>query len=280
MRPVLTDLHVHLRPDDPECTFERHMTAANAERYREVASERGIDELGVSEHVYRFTQALEVWRHPLWEESARDDIDAYVAFVREETDLRLGIEADFIPGREDRMTELLAARDWDYVLGSIHFLSEGALDHEGYDVWTRGTSPDRVWRTYFEWLGEAAASGMFDVLAHPDLVKHWGPERPWPDRDLRFYYDVAMEAIADSGIAIEVSTAGLRKPVGEIYPSRAFLEMVIDAGNPIVLSSDAHTPDHLGHGYEQALELLEDLGVRKLCTFEHRVPRLGDIGAA
>jgi histidinol-phosphatase (PHP family) len=277
---VLTDYHVHLRPDDVEATPpERYLTAENAERYREVATERGIEELGVAEHVYRFTEALEVWQHELWRHSARDDLDAYCDFVREQTDLKLGIEADFIPGREDRMAELLAGRDFDFVVGSIHFVGDGALDYDLYDIWAAGSSPEKVWRTYFEWLGQAAASGMYDILAHPDLVKYWGPaQRPWPDRDLRYFYEIAMEGIAESGIAVEVSTAGLRKPVGELYPARAFLEMVLDAGNPIALSSDAHTPDDLGRDYDKALELLEDLGVTELTVFEGRERRLEPIG--
>ena len=132
------------------------------------------------------------------------------------------------------MGELLGGHDFDYVVGSIHFVGDGALDHEQYDIWGGFSSPDKVWRTYFEWLGEAAMSGLFDILAHPDIVKYWGRQRPWPERDLRYYYETAMEGIAESGIAVEVSTAGLRKPVGELYPARAFLEMVLDAGNPIV----------------------------------------------
>jgi histidinol-phosphatase (PHP family) len=200
--------------------------------------------------------------------------------VREETDLKLGIEADFVPGREDRMAELLAGRDFDYVVGSVHFLGDTAVDYDRYDVWTTGESPDRVWRRYFEWLGEAAMSGMFDILAHPDLVKHWGRERPWPERDLRYYYEIAMEGIAESGIAVELSTAGLRKPVGEIYPARAFLEMVVDAGNPIALSSDAHVPDQLGFGYDKALELLDAVGVSELSVFERRARRLEPVGAS
>jgi histidinol-phosphatase (PHP family) len=136
-----------------------------------------------------------------------------------------------------------------------------------------------VWRRYFEWLGEAALSGMFDILAHPDLVKVWGPERPSPERDPRYFYELAMEGIAESGIAVEVSTAGLRKPVGELYPSTAFLEMVLDAGNPIALSSDAHVPGDLGSGYEQALEVLDALGVREVCVFERRGRRLEPLGA-
>ena len=105
-----------------------------------------------------------------------------------------------------------------------------------------------------------------------------GP-RPLPERDPRHYYEPAVEAIAESGIAVELSTAGLRKPVGEIYPSRAFLEMAIDAGLPFALSSDAHVPDQLGHGYEQAVALLEDLGVREICVFEGRKRRLEPLGA-
>jgi histidinol-phosphatase (PHP family) len=277
--PVLTDYHVHLRPDDvDETPAERYLTSENAERYRAVASERGIEELGVAEHVYRFRQSLEVWQHELWRHSARDDLDGYCEFVREQTDLRLGIEADFIPGREDRMAELLAAREFDYVVGSIHFVGDGALDYDRYDIWSAASSPDRVWRTYFEWLAAAATSGMFDILAHPDLVKYWGAQRPRPERDARYYYEIAMEGIAESQIAVEVSTAGLRKPVGELYPARAFLEMVVDAGNPIALSSDAHRPDELGRDYEQALELLGDLGVTELAVFEGRERRMAPIG--
>jgi len=278
---VLTDYHVHLRPDEVADTpAEQFFTAANAERYRETAADRGIAELGVAEHVYRFTRALDVWDHEFWRHCARDDLDDYCAFVREETDLRLGIEADFVPGREDRMADLLDGRDWDYVVGSVHFLGDTAVDYDRYDVWTTGESPDRVWRRYFEWLGEAAMSGLFDILAHPDLVKHWGLERPWPERDPRYYYEIALEGIAESGIAVEVSTAGLRKPVGEIYPARAFLEMVVDAGNPIALSSDAHVPDQLGFGYDKALELLDAVGVTELSVFERRARRLEPIGAS
>src|SRR6185503_16957993 len=95
---LLTDYHLHLRPDARENTAERFFTPANAERYREAAEERGIAEL-----------------------------DDYCGFVREETDLRLGIEMDFVPGREDRIANVLDGRDWDYVVGSVHFLRDHSL---------------------------------------------------------------------------------------------------------------------------------------------------------
>lgn len=277
---MLTDYHVHLRPDEPGTTAEKYFVAANAERYREAAAERGIAELGVSEHIYRFTQALEVWQHPFWQSQAREDIDAYCQFVREQTDLKLGIEADYVPGREDRMGNLLEARDWDYVVGSVHFVRDTAVDMPGdWDVWrTSFESPDKVWRRYFETLGECARSGLYDILAHPDLVKVWGPERPKPDGDLRRYYELAIEGIAESGIAVEVSTAGLRKPVGERYPAVPFLELCIEAGCPVALSSDAHLPEHLGWEYESTIEWLGELGVTELAVFEHRNRRLEPIG--
>jgi histidinol-phosphatase (PHP family) len=277
---VLTDYHVHLRPDRRDATAEEFFTPANAERYRAMAEEHGIAELGVSEHVHRFAQSLDIWTHPWWVENAVDDVDAYCGFVREETDLRLGIEMDFLPGREDRIANFLEAREWDYVIGSVHFLRDESVDHEGWDVWADASAtPEKVWRRYFETMAEAARSGLYDILAHPDLVKVWGRERPWPDGDLRRFYEPFAEAVAEADVAVEVSTAGLRKPVGELYPAPELLAMLLDAGAPVALSSDAHVPGDVGAGYEQALELLDAHGVRQLAVFTGRERRLEPIGA-
>jgi histidinol-phosphatase (PHP family) len=280
---MLTDYHLHLRPDGQDADVAEYHTQANVERYRATAEERGIAELGVSEHVYRFAQALEVWRHPFWETYAHDDLDAYCAFVREHTDLRLGIEADFVPGGEDRMANLLEARDFDYVVGSVHFMRDGAVDMDDYSVWdsSRAGSAEEVWMRYFQTVGEAARSGLFDIAAHPDLVKYWSHAHParTPAGDLRRFYEPAVEGIAEAGIAVEVSTAGLRKPVGEMYPARALLEMCVDAGVPVALSSDAHRPEDVGADYERALELLDAVGVSELCVFDRRVRRLEPVGA-
>jgi histidinol-phosphatase (PHP family) len=276
---MLTDYHLHLRPDDLDATAAAHFTPARVERYREVARERGITELGVSEHIHRFRQALEVWQHPFWLENAVDDLDDYCRFVREETDLKLGIEADFVAGREDRTANLLEVRDFDYVVGSVHFLRDHAIDMEDGEIWGTGLSAEQIWRRYFETLGEAARSGLFDVLAHPDLVKVWGPDRPRPEGDLRRYYELALDGLAESGVAVEVSTAGLRKRAREIYPAPAFLQMCVEAGAPVALSSDAHRPEDVGADYDQALELLEQFGVGELCVFERRARRLEPIGA-
>ena len=275
---MLTDYHVHLRPDGVGDTFAGAFNAANVERYREAANAAGIAELGVSEHIHRFQQSLDIWDHPFWREQALDDIYAYCEFVRESTDLRLGLEVDFVPGREDRTQSLIERCELDYVVGSVHFLGDLAVDFDRFDIWASGRSPQDVWRRYFETLAAAARSGLFDILAHPDLVKMWGSARPPPPGDPRRYYEPALEAIAESGIAVEVSTAGLRKPVGEIYPSPAFLAGALEAGAPIALSSDAHVPEQIGYAYAEALELLEKLGVRELAVFERRERRLEPLG--
>jgi histidinol-phosphatase (PHP family) len=276
---MLTDYHLHLRPDEPNTPPDRYFTTENVERYRAAASAAGIEELGVSEHVYRFRQALDVWRHPFWEEQARDDIDEYCEFARG-AGLKVGIECDFVPGAEDRVAALLDARDFDYVVGSVHFVGDEAVDHPGWDVWEGDGGADEVWGRYFAALADCARCGLFDVLAHPDLVKVWGRGRPRPEGDLRRFYEPAVEAIAESGIAVELSTAGLRKPVGELYPARPLAEMCVEAGAPFALSSDAHLPDQVGYGYERAIEFLGGLGVAEICVFEGRRRRLEPLGAA
>jgi histidinol-phosphatase (PHP family) len=275
---MLTDYHVHLRSDDDDRPPEQEaFTAENAERYLEAAAEAGIDQLGCSEHVYRFSAALDIWRHPFWEENARDDLGAYCEFVRT-TPLKLGLEVDYVPGAEDRTANLLDDCDLDYALGSVHFIGDRAVDHEGWDVWKGDGDPDKVWRRYFEALAEAARSGLFDILAHPDLVKMWGRARPAPQRDPRFYYEPAVEAIAETGVAVEVSTAGLRKPVGEMYPAPELVEMCLDAGAGFALSSDAHSPAEVGHGYEGAVATMREWGIEQIVTLERRRPTLEPLG--
>ncbi|MDQ2940475.1 MAG: histidinol-phosphatase [Actinomycetota bacterium] len=277
---MLTDYHLHLRPDEDRTPpYERWFTEQNVERYLEAARAAGIEELGVSEHIHRFEQSLELWNHPFWQAQATDDLDAYCEFVRS-TPLRLGVEMDYVPGAEKQTAELIAAHDFDYVVGSVHFVGDRAVDMDEYGVWAQEADPDEVWRRYFEGLATAARSGLFDILAHPDLVKIWGRGRPGPLRDRRAYYETAVEAIVESGIAVEVSTAGLRKPVGEIYPAADFAEMCVEAGAQFALSSDAHTPEQIGYEYGQALALLDSLEVSEICVFERRKRRLEPLGPA
>jgi histidinol-phosphatase (PHP family) len=279
---VLTDYHVHLRPDSDDSSAERYFTHENAERYRESALEQGIEELGVAEHIHRFVQSLDIWSHPWYRHWAHDDVDEYLEFLGSAA-LKAGVEADFLPAREDRLANFLDGRPWDYVVGSVHFLRDDAVDVHGepdwepWDIW-RTEDPEKVWRRYFETLGEAARCGMFDILAHPDLVKVSAGKVPRPEGDLRRFYERAMDGIAEGGIAVEVSTAGLRKPAREIYPAPAFLEMCLEAGCPVALSSDAHLPEQIGYEYEQAVELLQGMGVEEIAVFEGRRRRTEKLG--
>ncbi|MBI5310040.1 MAG: histidinol-phosphatase HisJ family protein [Actinobacteria bacterium] len=274
---MLTDYHLHLRPDDESATFDRFMTAENVARYRQAATAAGVTELGVSEHIHRFTDCLRVWDHPFWKINALDDLAAYCDFVRS-TDLRLGIEMDWVPGRADLVAELIDEHEWDYVIGSVHFLERAALDWEDYDVWRENRTPEQIWTEYFATLADSARSGLFDVIAHPDLVKYWGARRPLPDGDLRRFYEPAVQAFVDAGVAVEISTAGLRKPVGEIYPAPVFLKMCAEAGLPFALSSDAHEPGHVGYAYADTVELMRELGINEICVFEGRRRRLEPLG--
>ena len=145
-----------------------------------------------------------------------------------QTDLRLGIEADFAPGAEDRIANVLQARDFDYVVGSVHFLREGAVDMDDYSVWDAGRSPEEVWMRYFQTIGRLPAAGCSTSSPTPTWSSTGARERRRPQGDLRRFDEPAIEAIADSGIAVELSTAGLRKKVGEMYRRLAFLEMAIE----------------------------------------------------
>ncbi len=274
---MLTDYHLHLRPDEPDTAAAEYFTEANVERYLEAAAGAGVSELGVSEHIDRFTRSLEIWDHPSWRDNARDDLAEYCEFVRS-TPLRLGIEMDYLADREDRIANVLDAHRFDYVVGSVHFIRDRAVDWDVYDIWEAISDPDRVWQLYFDTLAEAVRTGLYDILAHPDLVKVWGERRPTPERDPRFYYEPVVEAIGESGIAVEVSTAGWRKPVGELYPSDAFAAMCVEAGAVFALSSDAHLPEDVGRDYERAVETMRGWGVEEIAVFEDRERRLEPLG--
>jgi histidinol-phosphatase (PHP family) len=276
---MLTDYHVHLRQDYIEASADAHFTAGNIALYGEAAESAGIGELGFAEHMYRFTEALTIWDHPFWKRWALDDLDQYCDVVAASR-ARLGIEADFVPGSEDRIANMLEKRPFDFVIGSIHFVGDRSLDTEEFTIWDDRSDPDEIWRRYFETLAAAARSGLFDVLAHPDLIKVWGRAGRLPSRDPRHFYESAVEAIAESEVSVEVSTAGLRKAVGEIYPSDAFMEMCVDAGASFTLSSDAHEPGQLGFEYPAAIEFLERHGVGEIATFEGRSRKLEPVGEA
>ena len=215
LRAVLVDYHLHLAPDGAALGAAELSNARVAE-YAEVARARGIDHVCLTEHCHRFRQAAGLLDHPFWHESAQADLDAYVAAVRAHGEpVACGIELDWIEGREDELAAFVEHRDFDLVLGSVHWLGGLAVDHPDFAIW-EDVAVDEVWRRYFAQVRAAAASGLFDVLAHLDLAKVFGnaASRSVVDSE----HEQTADAIAAAGVAVEISTAGLRKAAGELYP--------------------------------------------------------------
>ena len=208
---VIVDYHMHLRDPDERVVH----TLEAVERFVETAAARGVDEIGFTEHVYYFRQTRAVWTLPYQLERCVYDLDEYVRRGRRGEAAGPAGEAR-ARGRLRRRAAgrssppLLEPYPWDYLLGSVHWLDGLAVDQEP-GIWG-ACSVDEVWRRYFAALAELAASGHVDVLAHPDLAKIFG-RRPEP---------VASTTRRSKASRLEISTAGLHKPVGELYPDAAF----------------------------------------------------------
>jgi histidinol-phosphatase (PHP family) len=258
---VIVDYHMHLR--DPT---ERVVHSVEAvERFVETAAARGVDEIGFTEHVYYFRQTLPVWTLEYQTERCVYDLGAYVDAIleakRQGLPVKLGLEVDYVGGRQDELAALLEPYPWDFLLGSVHWIDGLAVDQEP-GLWGVATV-EEVWRRYFVALVELAESGHIDVLAHPDLVKIFG-RRP-----------ARTDYPALSGVALEISTNGLHKPVGELYPDLRFLE---STALPITLASDAHVPQNVGRDLDRAVELARAAGYGTVTVFDSRRPRQEPLG--
>jgi histidinol-phosphatase (PHP family) len=267
---VIVDYHMHLR--DPREQIAHDTWAVDP--FVEVAREAGVDEIGFTEHVYYFKQTRSLWKVPYMTERCVYDIEAYVDAVVAAKDrglpVKLGLEVDYVPGREDETRKLLAPYPWDYLLGSVHFIDGFGIDGEPRLLDEVGV--EATWERYFETLALAAQSGLFDSLSHPDLVKIFGM------RANGFDYGTVTDAIAESGVAVEVSTAGLRKPVGELYPHPDFLAACRERDVPVTTGSDAHVPELVGRDFDRARELLRTAGYETVTVFEQRRGRQEPLG--
>jgi histidinol-phosphatase (PHP family) len=262
---VIVDYHMHLRDGREELAHEVWAVDPYVERARAA----GVAEIGFSEHVYYFTQTRPLWTVPYHVDRCRHDIEAYVDAVsgakRNGLPVKLGLEVDYVRGREAETRELLSPYPWDYLLGSVHFIGNHGVDGEPRLVDEVGV--ERAWELYFDELSAAARSGLFDSLSHPDLVKVFG------DHLDGFDYEPFVDAVAESGVAVEVSTAGLRKPVGELYPDPRLLAACRRRGVPVTTASDAHSPDLVGRDFDRAVDLLSSAGYTTTTVFDRRVPR-------
>jgi histidinol-phosphatase (PHP family) len=271
---VIVDYHMHLR--DPEERIDHTVEAV--ERWVDAAAARGIDEIGFAEHVYYFEQTRPLWDEPFMLERNVYDLERYVGAVLEAKGrglpVKLGLEVDYAAGRERETAEVLAPYPWDYLLGSVHFVDGFAVDQEPGLVEKLG--PEEGWRRYFVWLRNAARSGLFDSLSHPDLVKHHGPRATV--ESVQWLHEETSDAIEAAGVCVEVSAAGLHKPVGELYPDAPLLEACRARGVPITLASDAHVPQHVGRDLDRAIELARSAGYETVTVFDGRERRQEPLG--
>jgi histidinol-phosphatase (PHP family) len=267
---VIVDYHMHLRDEAGAIKFAPQAVGP----FLETALARGVDEIGFTEHVYYFRQTAEIWDVPYMSERCTHDLDEYCDAVLRAKEaglpVKLGLEVDYVGERQPRLAELLAPYPFDFLLGSVHWLDGLAVDSSP-GVWEVMTV-DEVWQQYADALCELAVSGAVDVLAHPDLAKIFG-RRPQPALLADLHERIAIVAAA-AGVAVEVSTAGLRKPVGEIYPDAELLRACVRAGAPVTLASDAHEPDLVGADFDRALMHARAAGCETVAVYEGRKARL------
>jgi len=259
---ALADYHVHT----PLC---RHAEGTPAELARAAAA-LGLAEIGFSDHS-PMPQFFDDWRMLL------EELPQYLEAVEEartacpQIAIRLGLEVDYIPGMEGWLEELSQKADWDYLIGSVHYIAPGwDVDNPKHLSRYNDRPLEEIWELYFTHYIRAIRTRAFDFMAHPDLPKKFGHR---PQCDMKRWFEPTVAALAETGTAFEINTAGLRKPVGECYPELRFLQMAREAGVPLLINSDAHAPGEVGAGFEEAVALAKAAGYTSLLRFEKRKRR-------
>jgi len=180
----------------------------------------------------------------------------------------LGYEVDYLKGYID---ERVLKSEVDYLIGSVHFIGKWGFDNPEFKYEYQKRDIDQIWQEYFDAIEAMAKTGYFNIVGHLDLIKIF---KFMPKRDIRLIAQNALKAIKKSNMVIELNSAGLRKPIKEIYPSPLLLEMAYELDIPITFSSDAHAIGQIGFKYKEIIELAKKVGYSKAVTFEQRQPQL------
>jgi histidinol-phosphatase (PHP family) len=242
------------------------------ERYVEHAIETGIAELGFSDHLFMYwlpadrrdpELGMAEWEHDFYIE----DVERCRARYGDDITIRLSTEADFIPGHERELERILRGYDWDYIIGSVHFIGEWGFDDSRYISEYSSRNIDALYAEYFSLVGASAETRLFDTIGHSDLIKKFGHR---PRSDPSEWYASLAARLARTGVCVEVNTAGLRKPVGEIYPHPELLRAYHAAGVPVTLGSDAHAPGEVAADLDSARALLQGVGYHAFVKYEGR----------
>lgn len=254
-----SDYHVHT----PLCHHAEGWPIEFAQR----ALELGLGELGFADHNPMPTQ-FDRWRMAL------EDLPRYLESVEEararfpQLPIRIGLECDFIAGHEDWVEKLASMAEWDFIIGSVHYLPSGwAVDDPQYLSRFKGGDVEEIWASYWKTYEQAIRTELFDFVAHPDLPKKFGFR---PTGDLCRYYEPVISALSDTGTAFEINTAGLRKECAELYPAPDFVEMANAAGVPVLINSDSHAVGELCAGFHQAESLIRKSGYTSVSRFVKR----------
>lgn len=256
MKPIC-DYHMHT----PLCG---HAVGEPAE-YAQKAIELGLKEIGFSCHAPfvhmvdpRVTMGMD--QLPQYYQM----IEAVREKYKNELTIKVGLEADFVLGYEEKTQALLDDYPYDYVIGSVHFIKDWGFDDPSQrDQWNQADI-NQVYRDYYELLRQSALSGMFNIIGHPELVKKFGHK---PTDDMLDEVRKCAQVFKETGMAIEINTGGLRKPVKEMYPQQSHLEIYADVGVPVTFGSDAHDPRDVGYAFDDAMKAVAQAGFTEYVTF-------------
>lgn len=226
--------------------------------YAQAALDAGLAGLCFTDHA-----PMPAWYDAPWR-MRRDQLAQYVELIQGvqaefagRLEVRLGLEADFHPGTERYVERLLAAHDWDYVIGSVHYLGAWGFDNPEFEDEYAWRDLSEVYRDYYALVEGAARSGLFDAIGHLDLPKKFGHTDPHGDAALK-----ALDVIGAHGLSLDFNTAGWRKPVAEAYPAPDLVRAAVLRGIPFVLGSDAHAPGEVGFRFLDAVRELHGAGAR------------------
>lgn len=253
------DYHMHTK----RCG---HATGEVAEYIAE-ARRKGLQEIGFSDHLPFVTHRDPKYTMDISELAAyQRDIEEARHRTRD-LEIKVGIEADYMEGKSEEIRKLVASYPYDFVIGSVHFIRKWAFDDpREKDRWER-ENVEEVYRRYYELLRQSAETGIYDIMGHVDLVKKFGHRSR---EDLSDFIDSTARTFKERGVAIEINTSGLRKPVKEIYPSLEVLKIYKRRGVPIVFGSDAHAPQDVGADFDQARALAVEAGYSEYLVFKKR----------
>lgn len=258
---------------NPICDYHMHTplcghASGQPKEYADHALKMGIKEIGFSDHAPFVVRELpgitmKMDELPLYHKMIED----VRARFKGRLEVRIGIEADFVPGYEKLTKAILDAYPYDYVIGSVHFIKDWGFDNpEEREKWS-AHDVNAVYRDYFELLRASAESKLYDIIAHPDLVKKFGNR---PTADITGDIEQTAKVFKETGVAIEINTSGRRKPVGEMYPALKDLTIYRQAGVPLTFGSDAHKPEEVACDFNMAVDLAKKAGYKRYVMFKER----------